>query len=85
MANITQFPGRAERRNRQNLKNGIVACQVSDRWLQFPDGASDVGGKGFMQVDVMTRGSDEQPKKLCELVLAKEDLLAMLAKIETEV
>ena len=83
MSNVTRFPGSGERRDRRNLKNGIVECQVSGRWLQFPETATVVGGKGFMFVDVMTLGSDEQPRKLCEMVLAKEYLVAMLAKIET--
>lgn len=60
-----------------------MECQISPRWLQFPDKATEVGGKGFMFVDVMTLGSDEQPRKICELVLAKEDLIAMLAKVTT--
>jgi hypothetical protein len=59
-----------------------VECQVSGRWLQFPEKASAVGGKSFMVIDVMTLGSDEQPRKFCELVLAKEDLIAMLNKID---
>jgi len=50
--------------------------------LKFPEKASEVGGKGFMLIDVMTLGSDEQPRKICELVLTKKDLIAMLNKIE---
>lgn len=84
MSNITKFPAALERRDWRNLKNGIVECQVSGRWLQFPETASEVGGKGFMSVDVMTLGGDERPRKICELILAKEDLLAMLEKIKTE-
>lgn len=81
MSNITKFLGSGKRRERRNFKKGIVECQVSGRWLQFPESASEVGGKGFMCVDGMTLGADEQPRKLCEMVLAKEDLIAMLTKI----
>lgn len=82
MTNITKFPNHQQRRALRNLKNGIVACQVTGRWLQFPEKASDVGGQGFMAIDVMTPGSGEEPRKICELVLTKEDLLAMLSKID---
>lgn len=83
MTNITKFPGSGERHDRRNLKTGIVECQVSGRWLQFPEKSAEVGGKEFMFVDVMTLGGNEQPRKICEMVLAKEDLIAMLAKINT--
>lgn len=82
MTNVKRFPASAERRDRRNLNAGVVECQVSPRWLQFSKNATVVGEKGFMSVDVMTLSSDEQPRKICELVLAKEDLLAMLAAIE---
>lgn len=83
MTNITKFPSSGERRDSRNLKSGIVECQVSGRWLQFPEKVSEVGDKGFMVVDVMTLGIDETPRKLCEMILAKEDLIAMLVKIKT--
>ncbi|MFP3569970.1 hypothetical protein [Paraburkholderia sp. SIMBA_030] len=34
-----------------------------------------------MTIDVMTLGDDDQPRKLCELVLEKEDLIAMLEHV----
>jgi hypothetical protein len=43
-----------------------------------------VGGKSFIFVDVMTLDGNEQPRKLCEIVLTKEDLRAMLDRISTE-
>jgi hypothetical protein len=82
VTNITKFPNHQQRRALRNLKNGIVECQVSGRWLKFPEKASEVDGKGFMMIDVMTLGSGEQPRKICELVLTKEDLIAMLNKID---
>jgi hypothetical protein len=32
----------------------------------------------------MTLGADEKDKKICELVLLKEDLIVMLNKLEVE-
>lgn len=82
MTNITKFPNHQERRNRRNLKNMIAKCQVSGRWLKFPEKASEVGGKGFIVIDVMTYGNGDEPRKICELILIKEDLIEILDKIE---
>lgn len=81
MSSVKRFPGSAERRRRRNLISGKVECQVSSRWLQFPEQATLVGGASFMTVDVMTLDSNEKPRKLCELILTKEDLTAMLLRV----
>ncbi|MDN7813751.1 hypothetical protein [Burkholderia gladioli] len=81
MSNVKRFPGSAERRRRRNLSAGKVECQVSPRWLQFPEQATLVGGASFMAVDVMTLDSNDKPKKLCELILTKEDIAAMLLRV----
>ncbi len=74
----------AERRRRGNLNEGKAVCQVSSRWLQFPDRAPEFRDGTFLAVDVMTADSDGKPRKLCELVLVKEDLLELLASIPSE-
>jgi len=84
MSNIKRFPGSVERRERREKVAGKVVCQVSQRWLQFPESYQIVGEKSFMFVDVMTLDSNEQPRKLCEMVLTKEDLRAMLDRVNTE-
>lgn len=81
MNKITKFPNSKERRDRRNLSNNIAECEISGRWLQFPRKAEIVGGKSLMFINVMTNGQDDNPRKICELVLAKEDLLAILEKI----
>jgi hypothetical protein len=71
----------AERRRRANLKERKVVCQVSNRWLQFPAEAHELREGTFLSVDVMTADSDGKPRKLCALVLVKEDLLDLLARV----
>lgn len=70
-----------ERRRRANLTEGKAPCQVSGRWLQFPAQAHEFKDGTFLAVDVMTADGDGMPRKLCELVLVKEDLLELLARI----
>lgn len=80
---VTTFPRGAERRDRLNLRKYRVSCQVSERWLQFPKEAHKLSGGDFMVIDVMTLGADESERKICELVLTKQDLLQMLEQVET--
>lgn len=84
MTNVTRFPGPSARRERQDLKEGRVRCEVSERWLQFPQCAAQVGSRAFLAIDVMTPGADGAGKKLCELVLTKEALLSMLDRITVQ-
>jgi hypothetical protein len=70
-----------ERRRRANLSEGKALCQVSGRWLQFPTQAHEFKDGTFLAVDVMTRDGDGNSRKLCELVLVKEDLLELLARV----
>ena len=57
-----------------------VPCHVSDRWLRFEEREQfEVLDEDLIQVDVMTRDDDGEPYKLCELVLARGDLLRAIA------
>lgn len=75
-------PTRRERMRLATIMEHKAECQVSSRWLQFPQSAQTVGDASFMFVDVMTLTGNEQEKKLCQLVLTKEDLLDILERIE---
>lgn len=70
-----------ERRRRTYLNKGRAPCQVSGRWLQFPERAGEYSDGTFLTIDVMTENVDGNQRKLCELVLVKEDLLELLARI----
>lgn len=58
-----------------------VACHVSERWLQLlPREQFDaLGDDDLVHVDVMTLDDEGAPYKLCELVVARGDLLRAIA------
>lgn len=57
-----------------------VPCHVSDRWLRFEEREQfEVLDEDLIQLDVMTRDDDGEPYKLCELVVARGDLLRAIA------
>jgi len=79
---ITQMPCKEENLRRINTHKRKVPCQLSSKWLQFPQ-ESHVDPQGeYMSVDVMTSALsddlEEQEIKICELVLFREDIEAML-------
>jgi hypothetical protein len=63
---------------------GKAVCVVSSRWLQFPQTATMVYDAPFMFVDVMTMNCDDQQKKICQLVLSKDDVLQILNRIDVK-
>lgn len=58
-----------------------VRCHVSDRWLQLRprDQFDALGDDDLIHVDVMTLDDDGQPYKLCELAVARGDVLRAVA------
>lgn len=72
---------KGERLRRANLDKGKALCQVSGRWLQFPEKAHEFADGTYLPIDVMTSDDEGRVRKLCELVLVKEDLLDLLARI----
>lgn len=69
-----------EMTRRKHLRQGRVDCHVSMRWLQFAESASGGADIEHLPVDVMTLGDDDQPRKLCELVLDRRSLVAVLGR-----
>jgi hypothetical protein len=58
----------------------IVPCHVSERWFSFRDREQyDVIDEDLIHVDVMTRDDAGAPYKLCELIVARGDLLRAVA------
>lgn len=57
-----------------------VRCHVSDRWLRFEEREQFAAlDEDLIQLDVMTLDDDHEPYKLCELVVARGDLLRAIA------
>jgi hypothetical protein len=85
MTDTPKYPDRRERVHLAKLMEGRADCQVSDRWLQFPETAQEnrngAGKHALMIVDVMSTNAEGKHRKLCELVLAREDLLQILNRM----
>ena len=79
--NIIQFPRRSEDRKRRKAKKGILECEVSNRWIQFPKASDKFSDMEYLHLDIMTLDSNEKDRKLCELIIDKEQLLSMLRKL----
>jgi len=70
---------------RQKNKAGRHAaiCIVSGRWLQFPErGGGPIQLGEPLQIGVMTKDRNGNDKKLCELIVTREDLLRAIAAVK---
>lgn len=57
-----------------------VQCNVSERWLRLAEREQyEVIDEDLIQLDVMTLDDDGAPYKLCELIVARGDLLRAIA------
>lgn len=77
-------PTRQQRVRLANVMERKAVCEVSSRWLQFPETAQTVYDAPLMIIDVMTLNGDDQEKKICQLVLSKDDLLQILSRIDVK-
>ena len=61
----------------------VVPCRVSMRWLEFStSGSAQLRDGEYLQLWVMTRGGDDEPRRICELVITREELKSVLDLIE---
>lgn len=82
MSNIKKFPITLTQRQKNKRGKTSVSCQVSDRWLKFSEESTHLEGGEFISLDVMTLGSDEKERKICELVITREELLEALKNVK---
>ncbi|MDB5978353.1 MAG: hypothetical protein JWR07_5113 [Nevskia sp.] len=78
---VESLPGLYKRRKRLDKHQGIVRCEVSSRWLQMPKEAVAISGNTYLAIDVLTDIQEGKQRKLCQLVILKEDLLDALNAI----
>jgi hypothetical protein len=71
---VVRFPVKSWQRRKNRLGKRAVLCEVTDRWLQFPEDSYPIQGNHLMFVDVMTATSGGKPKKICRVCISKEDL-----------
>ena len=78
---IVRLPINWKQRMINQYGKGYVPCEVSNRWLQLPENCSD---EKYMEVSVMTLDKEEKPKKICDLILSKEDIIRAVNNIKTK-
>ena len=73
---------RSKRRKKEDHENKVLRCEVSERWIQLPV-ATDltVSDIDYMRLDVMTNGGNDKPKKLCEIIVNRSELVRLLKDI----
>ena len=59
-------------------ESGYVPCEVSERWIQFPRESDS----RFIDIHIMTRGLNDDDRKICTLYINKADLLRGLNSVE---
>lgn len=77
--NLVRIPITYKQRKINEYGKGYVPCEVSERWIQFPEEITD---ERYIPLEVMTNGAENSARKLCELIVSKEDLLRAINSIE---
>lgn len=79
---ITKFPMSYSQRHKNMMGPLAVECQISGRYLQFHEKSDILDTGEFITVDVMAMPDDGKPaRKICELVIKREDLLEALKHV----
>ena len=84
---VIKMPIKAVQRWKNFVGQYGVPCMISERWLSFPkESAGHFQAGEFIPIDVMTLGSNDKPRKICELIITREDLIRVinLVKEKTE-
>jgi hypothetical protein len=80
--NVIKLPITKSQRYRNKLGKLAAQCIVSERWLKFEQEYTSYGGNDLITLDVMTLDITESPRKLCQLILNRQDLEQALHKIK---
>jgi len=75
---IIHIPISYKQRKLNQMGEGYVPCEVSSRWIQFPKEANE----NYIPIDIMTIGENEKPKKICEMIVSKENLIKAINSIK---
>jgi hypothetical protein len=78
---LIRIPISYKQRKINEYGEGYVPCEVSERWIQFPDEISD---ERYIPISIMTTGSKQENRKICELVVSMDDLLGAIKKIKVK-
>ncbi len=80
---VIKFPISRSNCHKNKMGNGYVPCMVSDRWIQFPKkSAGHFEGGEFIEISIMTHSyTKDEPRKLCDMIVTREDLLRAINAI----
>jgi hypothetical protein len=79
---VVKIPISASQRWKNRFGRYGVPCMISQRWLQFSETSSAFADEEAICLDVMTIDSEDKPRKICELVVTREDLMKVLNSIQ---
>jgi hypothetical protein len=82
--NLTKLPITDRQRIRNMQGEFSVPCEVSERWLSFGRTSDKLSSGEFIYMDVMTMGNNDKPRKICNLIITRENLLKVLSKIKAK-
>lgn len=81
--NLIDFPVKSYQRRKNVLGPRAVECIVSGRWLQFPEqGSAYIRAGEVLHINVMTNADGENDRKLCELMITRENLLKAIEAVK---
>jgi len=80
---MKRFPITGMQRHKNIMGPRCVECQVSGRYLQFHENSALVSTEEFITVDVMPmlEDYDKPSKRICQLIIKREDLMNALAHV----
>ena len=78
---VVRLPNGYERKKRVAASKGELRCEVSERWIKFPEASAKHADMDYLVLDVMTIGSNEKERKLCEIIVDRELLEKMLKEL----
>ncbi|MBU7320544.1 hypothetical protein [Paenibacillus oleatilyticus] len=70
--NVVSFPIGFYQMKKNELGERFLPCEVSGRWMEIVGGSRD---NKFIIANVMTLGSDDEERKICELILHTKDII----------
>lgn len=79
---IIEIPLKYTQIRKNKRGNMSVDCIVTDRWLRFSNNSAMLECGEVYTVDVMTTNSDDINKKICQVIIRKEELVDVIGRIK---
>ena len=80
---IVTLPNNYERKKRVDASKGELRCEVSPRWIKFPEASLKCVHTDYLSLDIMTLSSNpnEEERKLCAIVVDRDILEKLLREL----